>query len=178
MPSHENAPPRSRAPSASRARKASSSRTWRSADAHAAGSWVSSRSPLSSSATTVVRPPTAAAITGVPVACASAATSPNDSLYDGTATTDAAAYQSASSAGRHRRHEPHHVVDAEAAARSARASGCSSPVPDGPPTIGTTRRDRRSGVWSSRQGDGAQQDVGRLERLQPTGEEHDVSVGR
>ena len=45
-----------------------------------AGSWPSTSSPLCPSRTTVVRPPTAAATTGVPVACASAATRPNDSL--------------------------------------------------------------------------------------------------
>ena len=42
------------------------------------------------SATATGSPPTAAATTGVPQACASSATSPNDSLWLGTATTSAA----------------------------------------------------------------------------------------
>ena len=49
------------------------------------------------SRTAVVSPPTAAATTGVPVACASMATSPKLSLYDGTQTSVDAAYQSTSS---------------------------------------------------------------------------------
>ena len=49
------------------------------------------------SRTAVVSPPTAAATTGVPVACASMATSPKLSLYDGTHTSVEAAYQSTSS---------------------------------------------------------------------------------
>ena len=42
------------------------------------------------SRTAVTRPPTAAATTGVPQACASIATRPNDSLWLGTATMSAA----------------------------------------------------------------------------------------
>ena len=41
-------------------------------------------------------PPTAVATTGVPQACDSMATNPNDSLYDGTTVRSAARYQSAS----------------------------------------------------------------------------------
>lgn len=47
--------------------------------------------PEERSATAVVSPPTAAATTGVPTACASIATRPKLSLYDGTQTTSAAA---------------------------------------------------------------------------------------
>ena len=62
------------------------------------GSWPSISTPETPSATAVRRPPTDAATTGVPTACDSMATSPNDSLYDGTTVTSAARYQSTRSA--------------------------------------------------------------------------------
>src|SRR4051794_38233228 len=78
--SQENCRACSSAPASSRSRRSSSSTTRRSAAAQARGSWPSTSRPLWPSRTTVVSPPTAAATTGVPVACASAATRPNDSL--------------------------------------------------------------------------------------------------
>ena len=97
----------------------------------------------------MVSPPTAAATTGVPVACASTATSPNDSLYDGTATAVAAAYQRASSAWDTGGTNRTTSASPSSAARSASACGLSSPVPDGPPTTGTTSRSRRPGSRAS-----------------------------
>ena len=67
-------PPRA-GPAARRRRRAGAARR-----PSRAGSWPSTSSPLCPSRTTVVSPPTAAATTGVPVACASTATRPNDSL--------------------------------------------------------------------------------------------------
>ena len=148
------------------------------AAAQSCGSCPSTSRPLRPSRTTVVRPPTAAATTGVPVACASAATSPNDSLYDGTATAVAAAYQRASSAwvtgGTNR------TMSAmpRSTARSASACGFSRPVPEGPPTIGTTSEDRRSGDAREHLGDRVQQHVRGLERLDPAGEQQHVGVDR
>ena len=50
----------------------------------------------------------------------------------------------------------------------------SRPVPDGPPTIGTTSRERSPARGSSSARDGPEQHVGRLERLDPAGEQqHD-----
>src|SRR4029079_1873011 len=99
--------------------------------------------PLRPSRTTVVRTPTAAATTGVPVASASTATSPKDSLYDGTATSVAAAYHWASSACETGGTKRTTSVRPSCAARSASACGLSRPDPEGPPTIGTTVRERR-----------------------------------
>ena len=86
--------------------------------------------------TAVRSPPTAAATTGVPHACASIATSPNDSLYDGTTTTSAARYQSASSACATGGTNRTTSAMPSRAASSCSASGRSRPVPDGPPTTG------------------------------------------
>src|ERR1700761_335750 len=66
--------------------------------AQSAGSCPSTRTPESPSLTTVRRPPTLAATTGVPQACASRATRPNDSEWEGVSMMVAARYQSASSA--------------------------------------------------------------------------------
>ncbi len=71
------------------------------------------------SATATVNPPTAAATTGVPAAWASMATSPNDSLKLGTATTSAArkiVTRSAAGTGRPE------VDGVPAASRSTRSS--------------------------------------------------------
>ncbi len=56
--------------------------------------------------------------------------------------------------------------------------GRSRPLPEGPPTIGTTSRERSSGLRSSSTRHRAQQHVGRLQRLDPPGEEQHVGVGR
>ena len=78
--------------------------------AQSAVSCPSTRMPASPTA--VGSPPTLAATTGVPHACASTATSPNDSLCDGTATRSAARYHWASVGPVDRRHEPDEVADA------------------------------------------------------------------
>ncbi len=58
--------------------------------AHSRGSRPSTSSPVSPSLTIDRSPPTDAATTGVPQAAASSATSPNDSVRDGTRHTSAA----------------------------------------------------------------------------------------
>src|ERR1700743_2969584 len=63
--------------------------------ANAGGSWPSPRTPESPSLTTVRSPPTLAATTGVPQACASRATRPNDSEWEGGSITVAARYHCA-----------------------------------------------------------------------------------
>ena len=60
----------------------------------ALGSWPSTNRPEIPSATAVLKPPTAVATTGVPHACASSATRPKDSEYEGTQTKSLALYQS------------------------------------------------------------------------------------
>ena len=102
--------------------RSGSSMSRRRAAAQSRGSWPSTSRPLWPSATTVVSPPTAAATTGVPVACASAATSPKDSLYDGTATAVDAAHQRASSSWATGGHEADHPVEAELGRRAGRAT--------------------------------------------------------
>ena len=87
--------------------------------AQTCGSWPSTSTPVAPSATAVGRPPTRAATTGVPQACASTATSPNDSLCEGTTTRSAARYQSASSARLDRRGETDDVRDARARSASS-----------------------------------------------------------
>ena len=49
-------------------------------------------------------------------------------------------------------------------------SGCSRPVPDGPPTTGTTSRDRSDGSRSSRERTACSSTSGRLQRLDAAGE--------
>ena len=66
-------------------------------EAQAFGSWPSTKIPEIPSDTAVRSPPTALAMTGVPQACASSATSPKLSEYEGTQTKSDARYQSASS---------------------------------------------------------------------------------
>ena len=66
-------------------------------EAHAFGSWPSTKEPEIPSDTAVRNPPTAVATTGVPQACASSATKPKLSEYDGTQTKSAARYQSGKS---------------------------------------------------------------------------------
>ena len=58
--------------------------------AQSTGSWPSTSTPETPSRTAVTSPPTAAATTGVPHACASRATRPKDSLWLGTATRSTA----------------------------------------------------------------------------------------
>ncbi|GAA2968306.1 hypothetical protein GCM10020227_40650 [Streptomyces flavovirens] len=53
-----------------------------------------------------------------------------------------------------------------------------SPLPLGPPTTGTSTRERSAGVTVQQGGDGAQQDVRRLQRLDTAGEERDQGVLR
>ncbi len=91
----------------------------------------------------MARPPTFAATTGVPQAWASMATRPKDSLYDGTHTIEAAAYQSASSSWATGGTNRARSAIPRPAARSSSAVGRSSPLPDGPPTIATVVRSRR-----------------------------------
>ena len=86
----------------------------------------------------MVSPPTAAATTGVPVACASTATSPKDSLYDGTHDQRRRGVPvgelgwATGGTNRTTSSMP------SAAASWTSDSGCSRPVPEGPPTTGTT----------------------------------------
>ena len=123
------------------------------------------------------RPPTAAAITGVPHAWASTATRPNDSEYEGTMTTVAARYQSASSALRARRLQPDQAGDAQVVRQPGQA------VRVGPPGSARAADEReRQGpgqcrVVADQLGGGAQHQVGRLERLHPAREHHDGPVG-
>ena len=78
---------------------------------------------------------------------------------------------------RDRRHEADDVRDPQPVGELGQCLGVlETACPDGPPTTGTTSRDRRSGVSAEQQRDGAQQHVGRLERLEPPGEEDDVGV--
>ena len=113
-------------------------------------------------------PPTAAATTGVPQACASMATSPNDSLYDGTATRSALRYHwtSCSPVDRRRRTGPAPSIPSRAARRSS-WRGVSRPVPLGPPSTATTRSERSSGRRASRSAAARSSTSGRLERLDP-----------
>ena len=93
----------------------------------------------------MVSPPTAAATTGVPHACASTATRPKDSLYDGTATKVAAAYHLASSSCDTGGTKRTTSAMPSSTANDVSDVGCSSPLPDGPPTTGTTTCERSSG---------------------------------
>jgi hypothetical protein len=97
-------------PKADACRRAPSDRAWScrgalmrrlTTRAQSAGSCPSTSTPERPSLTTVRRPPTRAATTGVPQACASSATSPNDSEWDGVSTIVAARYHWASSACGH-----------------------------------------------------------------------------
>ena len=126
----------------------------------------------------MVRPPTAAATTGVPVAWASAATSPKDSLYDGTATSVAAAYHRASSAcetgGTNRTTSVEPELGGEVGERlrlvEAGAGRAADDRDDDPGAAARLALEQR--------GHRAEQHVGRLERLDPAGEEQDVGVRR
>src|SRR6185437_8481832 len=117
------------------------------ASAYLAGSCPATSTPEKPSRTAVRRPPAAAATTGVPQACASTATSPNDSEYDGTTTIVAARYQSARSACGHGGSSLTFRDTPSSAASSVRLSGSFLPVPLGPPTNATTSRSA-SQPWS------------------------------
>ena len=121
----------------------------RSASAKSVMSCPGTSRPVFPSLTAVVSPPTAAATTGVPQACASRATRPKDSEYDGTQTTEAARYHSASPAPAIGLTNRVTSSTSRARASSACASGCSIPLPDGPPMIATTSRSRSDGSCSS-----------------------------
>ena len=140
------------------------------------GSWPSTSTPETPSRTAVRSPPTAAATTGVPHACDSTATRPNDSLYEGTTVTSAARYQSASSgcgAGGTNRDD---VGDAELGGEVGEASRAWP----GRCRWGRRRRRRRSrsrsaGSSLEHPGGGAQQHVGGLQRLDPADEQQHVT---
>ena len=104
-----------------------------------------SSTPETPSATAVRRPPTDAATTGVPHACDSIATRPNDSLYDGTTVTSAARYQSTRSDCCDRRREPDDVGDAELRGRAPRG-GAGGPAPTRSVRRRRRRRARRAGA--------------------------------
>ena len=126
------------------------------------------------------RPPTSVATTGVPQACASRATRPNDSLWLGTATTSAARVPVAQAvAGRRRGGSKRTTRRCRASARGPAGRWArASPLPLGPPTTATTRRSRRAGSCSQQPRGGVQQDVGRLERLDAPDEQQQDGIGR
>ena len=110
---------------------------------HAFGSWPSTSDPEKPSATAVLRPPTAAAITGVPHACASIATRPKDSLWLGTQTKSEARYQSgrlSCEAG------STNLIESEIPHQFANSfNRCNSliPEPEDPPMIKTNNFERK-----------------------------------
>ena len=125
----------------------------------------------------MVRPPTAAATTGVPTPWASTATSPKDSLYDGTQTSGRGGVPVDQLVLRDRRHEPHQSVDAERPASCASESGA-------PARSRRVRRrprpcsvERSSGSRRDQVGGGADHHVGRLQRLDPADEGDQRAVG-
>ena len=140
-------------------------------------SWSGTSTPASPTA--VGSPPTAAATTGVPLACASTATSPNDSLYDGTATRSALRYHwtscSRATGGTNR-------TCASIPSRAARRCswrGVSRPVPLGPPSDRHDQVGAQLGPAREQVGGGAQQHVRGLERLDPADEQqHAGAAGR
>ena len=91
-------------------------------------------------------PPTAAAITGVPQACASKATRPNDSLWLGTQTKSEARYQSgrfSCEAG------SINLIELETPnqfANSFNLFNSFNPAPEAPPIIKTNNFERK--FWS------------------------------
>ena len=126
--------------------------------------------------TAVRSPPTAAATTGVPHACASIATRPKDSEYEGTITSVAARYHCASSRCGHGGSSRTSPVRPSRAASSVRPSGSCRPVPLGPPTKATVSRPARVIGYQLR--GCVQHHVGSLERLYPAGEDEHDAVGR
>src|SRR5262249_4110327 len=117
--------------------------------AHTSGSCPSTSTPEKPSLTAVRSPPTAAAITGVPQAWASSATSPNDSEWAGTSPTVAARYQPASSGGGHGgSNRPRPDRPSEEASPSSRP-GAPTSVPLGPPTNTTASRSASAGASRS-----------------------------
>ena len=94
-------------------------------------------------------PPTAAATTGVPQACASSATRPNDSECDGTSTIVAARYQSASSRCEHGGSNRTWPETPSEAASAPSRPGAPTSDPLGPPTKTTTSRSASSGATRS-----------------------------
>ena len=128
--------------------------------------------------TAVGRPPTLAATTGVPQACASTATSPNDSLCEGTASTSAARYHWARVGPVDRRHEAHQVTDAALLGELGQAhrvahAGAARPAEDG-----DDEPRAQVGAASHQLGGGLDEHVGGLERLDAADEQEEHGIRR
>ena len=122
-------------------------------------------------------PPTLAATTGVPQAWASTATSPKDSLCEGTASDVGRAVPLGEGRPVDRRHEAHEVADAALARRArSRPIGLRTPVPLAPPRMPTTSRERRSGRRRTSSAAASHEHVGRLERLDAPDEEEEHGI--
>ena len=117
-----------------------------------------------------------AATTGVPQACASTATSPNDSLCEGTASTSAARYHWArvgrSTGGTKRTRSPMPRCSASSVeAHRVAHAGAAGPAEDGDD-------DPRAqvGAASHQLGSGLDEHVGRLERLDAADEQEEHGI--
>ena len=128
------------------------------------------------SPTAVGRPPTLAATTGVPQACASTATSPKDSLCEGIASTSAARYHWARVGPVDRRHEAHQVTDAALLGELGEAhrvahAGAARPAEDGDDDPGA-----QVGAAAHQLGSGLDEHVGRLEGLDAADEQEEHGI--
>ena len=151
--------------------------TRRSASAQARGSWPSTSSPLWPSRTTVVRPPTAAATTGR----AGRLRLGGDQAEGLVVGRYGDQRRGRAPAGElvlgDRRHEPHHVVQAEVGGQLGQRLGVLEAAAGRAADDRDDQTRAQGGRLGEQLGDRPQQHVGGLERLDPAGEEQHGGVG-
>ena len=114
----------------------------------------------------------------MPHAWDSIATSPKDSLYDGTTVRSAARYQSGKRRLGHRRLEPHHVGDTELGTECLQGVGLREPGARRPTDHRDDEAPAQSGVVGEQLRHRADEHVGRLQRLDPPDEQQHDGVRR